>query len=136
MKDFTLKEVQDMRAEVTRALETIAAKYNSRIEVGKIKYGASVNMALEFAKVTSNEHGEFALTKEADAFINRAKSFGLNKTVFGEKIVHNRETYVITGYNSRRSKYPISYTKNGRNFKCGIDFMKTFVKSGRPEFFL
>ena len=136
MKDFTLTEVQKMRIEVQKALQDIAAKYDAQIEVGKIKYGSSVNMQLEFAKLTSNENGAYALTKEAQEFNSRARGLGLNKDVLGEKILHRKETYIITGYNTRRSRYPISYTKNGRSFKCTVQGMKEFVKSGRPEFFL
>ena len=136
MEKFTLDEVKAIRAEMAKAMKDIEAKYNCKFNVGNIRYSSNVEGKFEFAKVVDTEHGALSLTKEALAFIANATSFGLNKSVLGEKLVHLGETYVITGYNSRSSKYPILYDKNGKSYKCSVDRMKQFVKSSRPEFFL
>ena len=61
---------------------------------------------------------------------------GLSSDMLNESMMYKGEEHIILGYNTRARKNPIEFTKDGRNFKCGIEHMKRFVKATRPEFFL
>ncbi len=133
---FSKSDAQSMRREIKEAMAAIEKKYDCELKIGNISYGATLSAKLEFAKMSSNEHGDFALTKEAQAFITKAKGLGLKQEILGEALVYRGSTYVITGFNSRRSKYPMSYTKDGRNYKSDVSFITSIVKETYPEFFI
>ncbi len=133
---FTRRNAQTMRNEIQEALKAIEEKYNAKVNIGNIKYGESLEAKITFSKMSENKNGSFVMTPEAKAFTQKAKGIGLNADVLGEKIIHRGHVYEVTGYSSRRSKYPISFTKDEKPMKCSVDFMKDFVRSGRPEFFI
>ena len=136
MDTFTRPDAKAIRAELNAALEAIAKKYNATAKVGNITFGDTLDAKVTFAKIAENEHGKFAMTKEAKEFLERAESFGLTKDVLNEKCNYLGDVYEVTGYNTRAKRYPITFTKNGNRMKCGISFMKTFVRAERPELFL
>ena len=133
---FSKSNAQSMRIEVKAALEAIERKYDCEVQIGTISYGDTLSMKLAFAKMSENEHGAFVMTKEAKSFINNAKRFGLSPDILGESIRYNGKTYVITGHNTRRSKYPISYTIDGKNYKSNLEGIKNIIRNTHPEFFI
>lgn len=136
MKRFTKSEAQAIRVDINRALAEIENKYGAKVDLGGIKYGASLTVKLTFNKMSEDEHGTYAHTKEAQEFIDRAYGLGLSPDVLNETIIHNGQKHVILGYSIRAKRYPIKYTVDGQPYKCTVASMKTFVRSGRPEFFL
>lgn len=136
METFSRQDAIKMKEEIEQALSKVAKKYGANVKLGNIRYGDTLTSKVTFSKVSSNKHGEFVMTKEAKTFLLRAKGLGLREDVLNEKIRHQGSTYVVTGFNTRAKKYPITYTKDGRRMKSSVEYMKTFVRSGRPELFL
>ena len=134
MENFKLEEVQSIRNEVEEALKAIATKYNSEISVGKIKYGKSVNLQIEFAKFATDATGaSFVLTKEAQSFIDYVWKHQIPAEALNVEFVHNNDKIVITGFKTSNSKYPVTYTTNGKSYKCASAHMARMVKTSLPS---
>ena len=133
---FTETQVEQIRAELTEAMNKVLAKYDAKVNIGSITYGETISAKFTAARTAENEHGEYTNTKEAMEFKRRAKGLGLKENVLNEKCHYNGDVYVVLGYNTRARRYPISFTKNGKGFKSSVEFMKTFVRAERPELFL
>ena len=136
MANFTKLQAQRMRVEIEEALAGIEKKYNAKVKLGGIRYLDTLTVKLTFSKMSENENGAFANTKEAQAFVNRAYSIGVSPEVLGLPMRYQGDNVVITGYSTRAKKYPIKYTRNGKNYKCSESFIQNLVKETRPEFFL
>jgi hypothetical protein len=134
---FTLNDAKNMRKEVEEALKSIAEKYDSKIQVGKITYGTSINMNIEFSKMSTDSTGAFfALTKEAQAFLNLSYKHEIPKEALNVEFEYKNDTYKITGYVTRNSKYPLTYVMNGKRYKTSPKNFMHKVKSGLPGLFL
>ncbi len=133
MKDFTKSEVLTMRDEVNLALKTIADKYGAVAKVGKIKYGASVDIQLEFARITTDAAGNsMTLTKEAQKFLNSTYQHNIPKEALNTPFIYKNDNIVITGMKARKQKNQMLYTINGANYKCSERHMREMVKTGMP----
>lgn len=134
---FDKAQVKSMRDDINNALFELEEKYNVKLKVGTINFDSdTVEAKISFAKMSENQNGKFAMTKEAKEFIQRAKNFGLSDKLLGEELHHKGNTYVITGYNTRASKNPIQFTVNGERYKVSIAYIKEIIQATRPEYFL
>ena len=118
------------------ALEIIAKKYGASCKVGRITYGESATVKIEFAKKSSNKNGEVVLDKAAREFIKRATGMSMRPDVLNEKMSYNGDTVIITGYNTRARAYPINYTVNGKGYKASVNYIQRIVKEVKPHWFL
>ena len=133
---FTKSQVEQIRIEITEAMNKVLNKHGAIAEIGRISYGETISSKFTIAKTAKNEHGEYINSKEAMEFKKRATSMGLKENVLNEKCHYEGNVYIVTGYKSRSRKYPITFTKNGEPFVSSVDFMKRFVRAERPELFL
>ena len=133
---FTKREAGQMRIDIEEALQAVAKKYKADVKLGGIRYGSELGVRISFAKMAENENGAYVHSANAINFIAKAEGFGLSADVLGEKLMFRGDECIVLGYNKRAKRYPIEYTKNGRNFKCGVEHLKAMVKPSRPEFFL
>jgi hypothetical protein len=136
MKRFTKSQVKEMRTEMEKALNLIAAKYNSTAKVGSISFGLQMTTKITFSQKTKNEHGEYSLTKEAQKLLGMLEGMGLKKDVLNEPFTYLGDKIRILGYNTRAPKYPIQFEQNGQAYKCSVSRMKDMVKTEHPEYFL
>ena len=133
---FNKSEVQMLRIEMQEALDKVAKKYDAKVSIGRITYGLQVDTKITIAKTSTDEYGEFTLTKEAQALKTRLPRMGLRADVLNEPFVYKGDKIIIKGYNTRARSYPIEYTKGTKNYKCSVEHMKRMVKENRPELFL
>ena len=133
---YTETQVEQIRVELTEAMNKVLAKYDSKVNIGSITYGETLSAKFTAARTSENEHGEYTNTKEAIEFKRRAKGLGLKENVLNEKCHYKGDVYVVQGYKSRSRKYPIMFRKNGDPYVASVEFMKTFVRAERPELFL
>ncbi len=132
--NFKLEEVQSMREEVAEALQAIAAKYNSEINIGKIRYSSSCDMQIEFAKMATDATGQsYAMTKEAQSFIDNFYRHRIPVEALNTEFIHGGFKIVITGFKTANSKYPITYMQDGKPYKCSSSHMARMVKIGLPS---
>ncbi len=136
MTKFIKSEAISIKSEVTKELEKVAAKYGATFNMGNISYGNEITFRMTLSKNSTNEHGDFIMTKEARTFLDRAAAMGLTQDVLNEEFIYAGNKIKITGYSTRSRKYPIKYTQNGKNYKCDVSYMKTMVRTSRPELFL
>lgn len=129
MKNFTLAQTEKMRKEMDEALAIIATKYGATAQLSKVKYGSNVTAQIEFSKVSDDGK---SMTKDAETFLLYAQSIGISKDALYKKFSHAGSTYEITGYNTRRSKYPMTYTMDGKPYKSTVANMKSILRTN-PE---
>ncbi len=136
MTRFTKSEASRIREDIEQALKDIEKKYNAKVSLGGIRYGAELGVRLTFAKMAENENGAYVHSRKAQTFMLKAEGMGLSSDVLGQKLPYQGQECIITGYNTRAKKYPIEYTKSGMGFKCSVQHMKSMIRPTRPEFFL
>lgn len=136
MENFTREQVKQMRIEITQAINEVVSKYGSVSKLGSISFGSQISTKLVISRVSSNEHGKYVNSREAQAFLSRAESLGLTQNVLNEGCRYKGKVYTVTGYNTRAPKYPINMTVDGKPMKCSVQYMKDFVRAERPELFL
>jgi hypothetical protein len=134
--EFTRSDAKAMREEINKALADIAKKYNSDIKVGNIKYGATIEAKITFAKIKEGMFGDYVNSKEAINFQSMEHKHGIPKDALNQEFEHAGDTFKITGYNPRAHRYPITYLKNGKAYKCGKDYMYEIVKMSLPSVML
>jgi len=136
-KKFTKNQIDKMRIEIEEALDTIAKRYGSQANLGRITYGSSASMRLEFNKFITSICGDsYPNTKESTAFGELHYKHNIPIEALHNPFQHQGKEIVILGYSSRSSKYPIKYTQDGGNYKCSIDYMKKAVEESLPSVFL
>ncbi len=136
MERFDRVDAQTIRTEINDALEAIAKKYNSSVDLGNIKYGGNLEMKLTFSKMTEGIFGTYADTNETKAFKSMEYKHKIPADALHNEFTHKGEKIKIIGYKTSRPKYPISYEKDGRGFKCSADYMLRMVKADLPSVFL
>lgn len=108
---FSKVQCARLRDQLNEVLSEYGAETNLEFKLGRITFNsAEVSVKLE-AKVRGTETIEDRQLKREMAF------HGLNK--------NGKNGEVLTGYNSRRYKYPFSYTDgNGRRMKAQLTYAK------------
>ncbi len=135
---FNRKEVESLRDEIQNALEQIAKKHNLDFTFPSIRFGTDLNVKINFAKIESNKHGNFVMTKDAKTFLDKAEDMGLRKDCLNETYPYKGKKYKILGYSTRARKFPIQIleTTNNEKQKCTEKVLKDIIKETRPELFL
>ncbi len=136
MERFNRTDAKTIRADINKALEAIAKKHNASVELGNIKYGGNLEVKLTFSKMTEGIFGVYADTAETKAFKMMEYKHKIPVDALHNEFTHKGEKIKIIGYKTSRPKYPISYEKNGRGFKCSASYMLDMVKADLPSVFL
>lgn len=111
-----------LRSSLNSDLAKIAKKHGISLKVGNIHF--TRNEAT--IKLTANAiKGGQVLTKEAADWNRHAKNHGITKSV-GDTFVSNGAEYKITGWSTRRHRFPISSIRvsDGRSFKHCISAIR------------
>jgi len=133
---FKKSEIAMLRIEMQEALDKVAKKHNAKVNIDRITFGLEAATKITISRVSTDEYGEFTLTKEAQELKNRLPRMGLRADVLNEPFVYKGDKIIIKGYNTRARRYPIEYTIGTKNYKCSVEYMKKMVKDNRPELFL
>jgi hypothetical protein len=100
---------QKLRAELNAVLAKYGSEANLSFEIGTIRFSASDARMQLTAKVKGVK------TSTDRALEQQMKIHGLQEVApSGAR---------LTAYNSRRYKYPFSYTENGKNYKAPLDYI-------------
>tara|TARA_R110001592_G_scaffold77485_1_gene233137 strand:+ start:6325 stop:6720 length:396 start_codon:yes stop_codon:yes gene_type:complete len=119
IQNFQRQTVKNLRSEIENALAEISSRYGIDVNVGNARFS---NTNVDF-KLTLNVLGEggTVITAEGKAFERVKNSYGFGHLSVGDSIKIDGSYYTVTGFNSRRRSYPISFVDNsGRSFKCSI----------------
>ena len=114
----------EFRKESEKALQELAEKYNVNIIAGKIKYTEdSFNLDLQVAKKEidgkSFEQSEF----EKNCFM-----YGLSPKDYKKEISYGGNSYTITGFKPRSTKYPILAKRDdGKVYKLPLEIVRTLL---------
>ena len=136
MNRYTRQEVENIRIELQEAIDVVAAKYDSTINIGSISYSTNIKASITMSKMSENKHGKFAMTPQAQAFLQRSKRMGFRKDVLGETLMYKGDKIIIKGYNTRARKNPIQFSVNGKNYVAPEDYIKKVVFEVKPEWVL
>ena len=128
----TKAEVRAFTAELEEELRDFAARHNVVLEVKGSRYtpGSSITPKLVFAAISSDGT---ALTPEAQTYKAMARYDEQLEIGWLNTQYETREGVIeVTGYNTRRRKYPVSYTKNGRSMKAPVSYIAAILQNAKP----
>lgn len=122
---ITPKTLKLIENDIATSFAAIGKKHGVHIKFGSGSYSATnATVKLEIATIAAS--GE-VITKEASAFKNYAKSYGLDPSDFGKKFTTGSDTYEICGLKTKAYKMPILGKRaDGKIFK----FNELAVKHG------
>jgi len=127
---MTNAEVTNLRNELNKVLEKFNKTSDIQVELGDASFGIDVTFKLIGAKKDKN--GDI-ITKKSMAFLEYEYIHHIPSKLLNYEFKHDRSTYKIIGYNIRSKKYPIEYIKDGKPFKCSVQYMKDIIKQSIPE---
>ena len=129
---MTRTEASNLNKDIRTALESVLKQYNLTLTRNSLTFGerdVKVNLTME----QLNTDGTHKADDKTEYLLRCALSMKGNKnlpaTIVGSKVkTFTGETYIITGYNSRASKYPVEAQRvsDGQMFKLtgyGLQFV-------------
>ena len=109
----TLKMV---RKELQSSLDDLQEKLGIQLKIGNIRFDASTFTT----KLEASLVGHDPLAEEWEKYANR---FGLDATWIGKKFLSNLEMHTIIGLDTKRRKYPVITTCDGKKYKFPADIV-------------
>ncbi len=121
-EDFSLKNLDVIRADIESALKPVGERYNLTFGLGRLTYWpASFNVRLEAKRPDSDKQD----------FEQYAASCGLRPSDFGAVFTYENAKYTISGINPRSDKYPIVTTReDGQRINFRENIVRDLLKSG------
>ena len=110
--------IKQMRVEVLQALSAIATRHGLNVEQQRnVSYNSD-----SFGIKYTFSNADIDLARK-DFESKCWKYSGLKPEHYGATFQDGNDTIVVTGLNTRAPKYPILFTKNGKQMKMGADLM-------------
>lgn len=120
MKNFDRQNLAQLRSEIDAALKAVAAKNGISLSLGPISFTAETFKAKVNGGVIAT--GGTVVTQEAKRLEAEAQFGPLCGRGVGFRFDHAGDTFELTGYASRRGKFPLQAKRlrDGRGFKFPI----------------
>ena len=127
VNSFDRQNIRQINAEISKALATIANKYDVEISLKNTRFTSS-NFSTKIEVCTVGQDG-VTMTKEALDF-NRYKSYkGINANL-GDSFDRNGKTFTVIGYKPRSTQYPIlASCSDGKTYKLPISLVNSYINA-------
>lgn len=133
---FEQPDVEKLLKDLDDKMNEIGKVHGVSFSRGTAVYGEDISFKITFNKMEEGEHGVFPSTVESREFLKRCKDFHLMPDILFQEFDSKEGKIRIMGYSTRKRKYPIIYTKNGRRFKCSVRYMVDLVKNSVLEYMI
>ena len=129
---MTKTEATNLHKDLTNAIQTILNKYNLRLTSNSLRFGereVKFNLGMEQLNADGTHKSDDATEYLLRTALSMKGVKDLPTTIVGSKVTsYTGDTYIITGYNSRASKYPVEAQRvsDGQMFKLtgyGLKFV-------------
>ena len=119
IKQFDKTNLQALRVDMDKALQSISNKYGITIKAGNASY--SGNECTFKVKCNTKGTDGTAITKEATDWDRYKGLHGVDHLSVGDTITIQGSPYILTGFNSRARKAPINFKNSvGSGYKCSV----------------
>ena len=122
--------MKQLRTDIDETLSsTVAKRYGIKLQLGK-GFWTSSNATFKLVVSIINPDGSIQ-TKEADDFKLNASRFGLKPEDLGAVFQASGKTFILTGMNSNRPKFPFvaKCKENGKQYKLTTTTVTRNLKS-------
>lgn len=115
MKSFNKQNLQEVRVDITLALQEVAKKHGIQLAIGNISFSDTSFTAKMTALITDATEAPMSgeQVKWAKAFTNHAFSFGMQSSDLGKEVVLGSKTYTIAGARPRANRPIVLKTSTG-----------------------
>lgn len=133
IRSFNRESLHIVKTRIEETFKQLSDEFGLQFTLGNGRYNPK-QASYRFEIATIDETGE-AITKERDTFNICCTRHGLVPEDFGQEFELQGERFVITGWSSRRSKYPLSANrvKDGKGFKFPLSQVKRIARQLHPE---
>ena len=119
VKQFNKANLQTLRVDMDKALQSVAKKYGITIKAGNASF--SGNECTFKVKLNTKGTDGTVITKEAKDFDRYKGLHGMDHLSVGDTIYIQGSPYILTGFNTRARKAPINFTNSvGSGYKCSV----------------
>jgi len=125
VKQFDKANLQMLRVDMDKALQSVAKKYGITIHAGNASF--SGNECTFKVKCNTQGTDGTAITKEAKDWDRYKGLHGMDHLNVGDTITIQGSPYILTGFNSRATKAPINFKNSAGihgnavgNYKCSV----------------
>jgi len=131
IQSFDRPTLRTLGAEIEVALREVAKRHGLHLTMKGGRFDATTyTPKFEFATISQGGNAE---TREASAFKQWAKAFGLEPSDLNATIQHKGHKYKIVGANPNAKRMPILLTRSdGRGVKMGADYVR-FLLGRHPS---
>lgn len=126
---MTLNIVNKLRRDLQRVLDDFNKSSGIQATLKDCRYGTDATFKLHCAYVKDGN----VQTKEASAYLKYIAGNKLPESALFYEFSDSKSKYKIIGYSTRAKKYPIIYKKDGKSYKCTIEYMANMLKKLAPE---
>jgi hypothetical protein len=133
IKEFDRQNLPLLRTSMQAALAPIEAQFGIKIHVGNASFSAD-NAKFKVDLSTIGDGG-VVNSRERSSFEALAELYDLDPKMLDQSILYGGTEYVVTGLNTRRSKYPViaRRVRDGKSFCLPGDGVKTaWAKKQQP----
>jgi hypothetical protein len=107
-------------------MKNAESEFGIKVTIGNISYNeAGFNTKLEAKNLTKT--GEIMIDpihEDKARYVFSMAGLGSGPVIGHKWELKDGNIVRIKDYNSRRSAYPVSYTRNGQSYKCAVSFIR------------
>lgn len=120
---FDRNNLDEIRADINAALESVAEKHGITLSIGNISYEST-----RFTTKLTAQTGDGS-EHEQKEFARNCWRYNIPESWYGKSFVAEGQTFTITGINTRARKSPINFKDvKGRMYKASPEYVKAFMK--------
>lgn len=131
---FTRTENDRLMMGLDKIIQEYAKANGVNIQRAGSRYGEDINTKLTFTKNVTTADGTFPATKESRDFKKENWQHNIPQEALFESINTKDGLLIIMGLSTRRPKFPISYTMNGKNMKSSISYIENLLKNSDSQY--
>jgi hypothetical protein len=115
---FNKSNIKALRVDLNEAMQSLSDKYGVKIHAGNASFSSN-EVTFKVHLNVLNENG-LALTKKAEHFELMKDGVGLGHLSIGDSVKLSGDSYILSGWNNRASKFQIEVSKNNESYSCSV----------------
>ena len=131
---FTRTENDRIMNGLDKVIQEYAKQNGINVSRAGSRYGSDIDVKLTFTKNVTTVDGTFPATKESRDFKKENWRHNIPQEALFEPINTKDGILIIMGLATRRPKFPMSYTMNGKNMKSSISYLENLLQSSDSQY--
>jgi len=124
MNNFTNTNLDQIRADIKKALNEIGQKHGISLDMGNISYEST-----KFSSKITGTVGDGSEHAKKE-FERNCWRYQIPESWYGKQFTADGQTFEITGITTRARKNPINFkdVKTNKSYKAAASYVKRFIK--------